>query len=116
MSRLPREGHRPVFPLSSLLPKVSHAAMGSVTEYGTWVVSGASNPLRGECFQKGDPSRLAQEALLGVASEDILISSQDEGHCQKCEILHLFRQQRCAARKKKTVQGGGGGGQRNGRH
>lgn len=72
--------------------------MGSVTGYGTWVASGASSPLRGECFQKGDPSRLAQEALLGVASEDILISPHDEGLCQKGEILDFFRQQRCAVR------------------
>lgn len=82
--------------------------MGSGTGYGTWVASGASSPLSGECFQKGDPSRLAQEALLGVASEDILISPHDEGHCWKGEILDFFRQQRCAVREKKTAQDGEG--------
>lgn len=78
--------------------------MGSGTGYGTWVASGASSPLSGECFQKGDPSRLAQEALLGVASEDILISPHDEGHCRKGEILYFFRQQRCAVREKKLLK------------
>lgn len=62
-----------------------------------WVTSSS---LRGERYHKGDPSRLAQEALLGVASEDILISPQDQGHCRKGEILDFSKHQRWAAREK----------------
>lgn len=71
-----------------------------------WVTSSS---LRGECFHKGDPSKLAQEALLGVASEDMLISPQDQGHCWKSEILDFSRHQRWTARGKKTAKDGEGG-------
>lgn len=43
---------------------------------------------------------MAQDALLGGDSEDILISPQHEGHYPQHEILGFFRHQWCAAKKK----------------